>query len=174
MATVQAVPTVATVDQWYKEKILPTRTAWAGFSPNRVWRGPRSFFTDNAPDPNGLCGDVAAYVDERFFEDLGYYHTQEGYQLGAVLWTGSVLNHIANVMMEKGKTAPQTYRWDRKTASAVPVGKSGKYGSTTLLALPVYDLYYKKARMPLKNWWSFLDAEMDGTIKIAPLSAIGD
>jgi len=79
MATTANQPTLAAVDRWFRERVLPARTAYAGFSPNRLWKGPVSLVRGNEEDPNGLCGDAALYVHERFFADFGDYRTSEGH-----------------------------------------------------------------------------------------------
>jgi hypothetical protein len=173
MSGPKPMPTLAAVDEWFKDSILPARTAFSGISPNRVWKSPKAILKGNTEDPNGLCGDTTYFVQESFYAKFGDYRTSDGYHMGVVLWEGSVSNHIANVLMEQSKTRTQSYRWNPKTASALSVGPA-QYSSSALLALPVYDLYYKKKRTTLKSWWSLLDAHMGGTIKIALLHNIDD
>lgn len=164
---------LADTKTWFEQTIIPQRTASAGFSFNRLWKSPRALFKGNIEDPDGLCGDAAAYVYERFFNDFGDYITTDGFQIGMILWNGRISNHIANVMLVKKKTAPETYKWDSKRRVAVSAASGGQYTSSQLLKLYVYDLYYKQTST-VQLWWKDLDSSMGGTVKIALLHNIED
>lgn len=166
MATLVKLPTLPEANRWFVEKIIPRRTTNSGFSPNRVWKGPRGIVMGNTEDPNGLCGDAAIFVFEQFFADFGDYRTRDGHQIGLVLWDGLILNHIANVMLVEGKVSPQTYEWTYRATWPHLVGGKGEYRTTQLLSLTVYDLYYKKGPMPLAQWWSDRDAARRGSVRL--------
>ena len=170
MANTQSLAATKT---WFENTIVPQRAASAGFSLNRLWKSPLALFRGNTEDPDGLCGDAAAYVYERFFTDFGDYITTDGFQIGLVLWNGRISNHIANVMLAKKKTAPETYKWDSKRRVAVSTAGVAQYTSSQLLKLYVYDLYYKKAST-VELWWKDLDGAMGGSVKIALLHNIDD
>jgi hypothetical protein len=159
-------PSMATVKTWFKDKVISRRTASAGFSGNRLWKSPQAIVRGNTEDPNGLCGDAAAYVAEAFYKDLGSYETSDGFQIGVVLWSGTITNHIANALLLK-KPYPQSYRWNATAKAAVqsPPTAAG-YSSAYLLRVVVLDLYYKEAPQTLETWWKERSAAMDGTIKI--------
>lgn len=170
--------------KWFSNDIIPQRTTSAGFSGNRLWKSPRAIFSGNIEDPNGLCGDAAAFVVDEFFNEYNDYITSDGYQIGLVLWQGSFSNHIANLMLLKNKTGPETYKWDAEKKSAVLIknprycspGKnqpSSSYTSSDILGLYVYDLYYKKITS-VKDWWFSLDSDFGGHIKIGQLHNIDD
>ncbi len=174
MGATIVLPDLAEVDTWWEKTVLPKRTASSGFSPNRLWKGPLSIVRGNNEDPDGLCGDAASYAYEQYFKDFGDYRTRDGQHMGLVLWEGSVMNHIANVLLVASKTAAQKYRWNTKTGTAESVDGKGQYGASAFLALPVYDLYYKAKRQTLKTWWSSLDSSMGGTVKVALMHSIDD
>src|SRR6267378_2305571 len=97
------VPTLAEADSWFETKVIPQRTTRAGFSANRVVKTPRSTIMGNTSDPNGLCGDASLFVLETFDKAFPktFRDTADGYTLGLILWEGTILNHIANVMLPK-------------------------------------------------------------------------
>lgn len=161
-------PTLAKVDLWFNSEVLPRRTVRAGFSLNRVWKGPRDLVKGNREDPDGLCGDAVMFVFEEFLRKFdASFDTADGYFLAAILWDGTVLNHIANVMLKKDKVSTQTYRWDSVKNAAVATTEKGQYDTKELLSLRVYDLYYKKI-MNVNQWWYSLDHAKGGTIRLAP------
>ena len=159
-------PTLKEADDWFNDTILPKRTASAGFSANRVWKSPRDLVKGNTEDPDGLCGDAAAFVYEELSTESGDYTTSDGYHLGLVLWKGAITNHMANVMLVRTKIAVQQYSWDAKKRAVVSVSGKAQYGTTELLTLHVYDLYYKNKATSLEVWWKARDASQNGTIKL--------
>jgi hypothetical protein len=167
----KVAPTLEQTKAWFKDSVLPKRTAAAGFSTNRLWKSPRALVRGNTEDPNGLCGDAAAFVVEEFLRKFGQLHTADGFFLGVILWEGSISNHIANVMLIRNKTSPESYKWNSKTRIAVPVGE-GSYTSAQLLGLQVLDLYYKKEHHVL-DWWKGLASGMSGKVKIGTYANIG-
>jgi hypothetical protein len=158
--------TLVETKEWFKNTIIPKRIASAGFSPNRIWKSPLAIMKGNTEDPNGLCGDAAAYVIDEFDKEYDTDSTTDGYLIGVILWKGSISNHIANVMLMKGKVGPEIYKWDKTSRSArSAILTAASYTSFDLLRLYVYDLYYKKATT-VEDWWKDLDSDMGGTIKI--------
>src|SRR5690606_40034788 len=102
--------TLADVDEWFDKKILPARTASPGFSGNRIVKGPRAVIFGNRPDPNGVCGDAAYYVSDKYVENSKFaVNTKDGYTLGRIVWEGLVFNHTANVMLTAHATYNQNY-----------------------------------------------------------------
>lgn len=71
------------------------RTAWAGFSPNRIWKGPKALAAGNSEDPDGLCGDASVFMSEAFYKECGDDDTTDGFTLARILWNGTVGNPIA-------------------------------------------------------------------------------
>ena len=160
--------------KWFEQIIIPKRTARAGFSGNRLWKSPRALIFGNSDDPDGICGDAASFVVENFYNEYGDYNTSDGFTIGLVVRKGDILNHMANVMLQKGKVGPETYKWDntmRRAISMAPTPSS--YVSSDLLRLSVYDLYYKKIST-IEAWWRNLDSKMNGSIKIGQLYSIED
>lgn len=160
---------------WFKTEILPKRTTSAGFSANRIVKSPRGLLMGNQIDPNGLCGDAAAYVWETFFDTFTSDQTSDGHQMVMVRWDGVILNHIAIIMVPKDKSQDQKYilKGDSLLQSLGKQGGKATFDKTSLFALPVYDLYYKK-RTTLGPWWEDLDEGKDGSIVIATYSSISD
>ena len=64
------------------------------------------------------------------------------------------------------KIVPQKYKWDAKKKLVSCISKAGQYGTTELITLHVYDLYYKKKAISLEMWWKELASYMGGTIKL--------
>jgi hypothetical protein len=173
-----ATPSLADIDAWFDKKVLPQRTAWSGLSPNRVYKTPHRLFAGNESDPNGPCGDTTLFVFDSYdatFKTAVW--TSDGYQLGAILWNGLVLNHIANVMLPKAAARLRTFVMAgampvpraaaglQQRASFVPKAKSASdLDGKQLLTLRVYDLYYKK-RTTVGAWWKDLD-EMKGEVTV--------
>ncbi|MEP6503780.1 MAG: hypothetical protein ABJD97_10635 [Betaproteobacteria bacterium] len=173
VATKTVKPLAETKD-WFVKTIVPKRTAAAGFSGNRLWKSPIALVRGNSEDPNGLCGDTSAFVVEAFYDEFDNYTTSDGYLIGLVLWEGKFSNHIANVMLVKGKVGPEIYSWSSTTHAAVSkTPTTSSYSSGDLLRLNVYDLYYKRATT-VEAWWKDLDSGMGGTLKIGQLSSISD
>jgi hypothetical protein len=158
---------LADADQWFDTEVIPKRTAWSGGSPNRIWKSPRDWVTGNQSDPNGLCGDTSSYVDDQMWNDFQTKVTDDGYELVVILWDGKVLNHIANVMAVKGKTAVQEYKMTNGVLTLV--SGTQQYTQADLFGLHVYDLYYKK-RTTVGAWWKDQDGDYGGTLKLAPIS----
>lgn len=168
-------PMLPLVDNWFDKTVVPARTAWSGLSPNRVYKSPRAYAVGNESDPNGLCGDATQFVVEKFETTFSETWTPDGYRLCVVLWSGLVANHMANVMLPRGKSEEQEFRYQGGTLIR-PVVKPGRLlgGSPTfapstlteaeLLSLHVYDLYYKR-RTNLGTWWEELDGK-SGTLKV--------
>lgn len=163
-------PSLAEIDAWFDRKILPQRTAWSGLSPSRVYKTPQRWFTGNQSDANGLCGDATLYVFDSY--DATYkttVWTSDGYQLGAVLWKGVATNHMANVMLPKAAARYQTfvlvgnvpmsraaYSLQQRASFVAKDRGAANLAGKDLLALHVYDLYYKK-RTTVGAWWEDLD-----------------
>jgi hypothetical protein len=164
------IPSLADVDDWFDNQIIKTRTAAAGFSLNRIINGPRALISGNRSDANGLCGDAASYVVDRFIDDLSVQKTSDGYMIGCILWKGAILNHIANVMLASGKAAKQTYEavGDHLNLKQ-PVKGDPQYSMNELRGLHVYDLYYKK-RSTVGAWWKERDDGLGGAITVALMS----
>lgn len=166
-------PSLAEVDAWFDKTILPARTAWSGLSPSRLYKTPHRLVAGNQTDPNGLCGDTSSYVADEFNKAFRDLWTTDGYQIGMVLWEGLVANHIANVMLPRAKAVKQSFYYQGGVLIR-PVVKASLLGSPTyaastlteaeLLALHVYDLYYKK-RTTLGPWWEDLDRK-GGTVTV--------
>jgi hypothetical protein len=167
-------PSLSDVDTWLDSGILRARTTNAGFSPNRIINGPRAIIMGNQSDPNGLCGDAAAYVVDRFIADMSVSKTSDGYAMGLVLWQGAILNHIANIMLVSGKTEKQSYEavGDHLNLKKPLKGKS-LYNMGDLSNLHVYDLYYKNRSNAL-DWWKDRDSSLGGCITFGIMSNIAD
>jgi len=163
---VAKLPTLAKADDWFNDTILPKRTASPGFSANRIWKSPRDLVKGNTEDPDGLCGDAADFVYEQFWRDFNDYATNDGFQIGLVLWKGALLNHMANVMLVRTKIGVQEYSWDSKKRTIAFVSGRSQYSTTEFLTLHVYDLYYKKRATTLEAWWKARDANQSGTVKV--------
>lgn len=146
------LPTLGETRKWFAETILPQRTAWAGLSPNRMWKTPGSYITGNVPDANGLCGDAALFTAETYWDEFKDYTTADGYIIGMVLWEGMVLNHMANIMLPRTGAGAKTYK-----GSPLP--------PATVLSLTVLDLYYKKTS-DLREWWRARDEKFGGKITV--------
>ena len=164
--TIGKSPTLAQTDDWFNDTILAKRTASAGFSANRIWKSPRDLVSGNTEDPDGLCGDAAAFVYEQFWRNFNDYATSDGFNIGLVLWKGTVLNHMANVMLLRTKIAVQEYSWDSTKRAIKLVSGKAQYSTTEFLTLHVYDLYYKKKQTTLESWWKARDASQSGTVKL--------
>jgi hypothetical protein len=159
-------PTLTQTDDWFNDTILPKRTASAGFSGNRIWKSPRDLVKGNTEDPDGLCGDAADFMYEQFWRDFNSYETGDGFHMGLVLWKGTLVNHMANVMLVRTKIFVQEYSWDsKKRAISLTSGKA-QYNTTEFFTLHVYDLYYKKKATTLEMWWKARDASLSGTVKV--------
>lgn len=161
--------TLADVDNWFDEKILPARTASPGFSGNRIITGPRAIAFGNQPDPNGVCGDAAYYVADKYVGNRDFaVYTTDGYTLGRIVWEGLVLNHTANVMLKKGATYKQVYEMKAGGTLVLLNRAKNQEGlkKDELFALHVYDLYYKK-RTTVGPWWKDLDSSYGGKLTIA-------
>lgn len=166
-------PTLTEADKWFTDKVVPLRTASAGFSINRVWKGPLSFVKGNDEDPNGICGDAALFVFEEFYRQFGDYTTTDGYRIAMVLWQGAISNHIANVMLPAAKAGAQKFSWDTRSRALTCLSGVCRYNSHDLFALHVYDLYFKKSSS-LEQWWRDRDSSMDGTLKLGMPTTIDD
>ena len=165
-------PSLADIDAWFDRTILPQRTAWSGVSPNRLYKTPHRIVAGNQSDPNGLCADTTLFVFDSFdatFKTTVW--TSDGFQLGAILWNGFMLNHMANVMLPRAAARLQTFVMVGNTpmsrttyslqqrASFVAKAKSAAdLEGRQLLNLHVYDLYYKK-RTTVADWWEDLDSK---------------
>ena len=152
-------PSLADVDAWFDKKVLPQRTASAGFSFNRIYKSPAGIFKGNEADANGLCGDATSYVLEAYGKAYPRtYTTSDGYLMGVVLWEGLVLNHIANVMLPKDSAFKQGF--EKKAGTPVPLTSSGSKAKLLnyagFIKLRIYDLYYK-TRTTLGPWWDDRD-----------------
>lgn len=162
-------PDLREVISWFESDMVPKRTAAAGFSGNRLWKTPAMWIRGgNVEDPNGLCGDAAWYLHEQFWQAFNGYHTRDGFQIGMVLWEGTVLNHIACVMRVKNKASRRTYTYDARARKAKCEGGDGEYGTSELMRLAVLDLYYK-THSDLRTWWKDRD-DLDGTVTLSNLS----
>jgi hypothetical protein len=178
------LPTLPTLDEakkWFVEKVIPLRTAARGYSANRLWKSPIALVRGgNEEDPNGLCGDVADFVSQEYRRWYNDFRTSDGYILGLVLWEGGLQNHIANVMLLQSKTSKERYTYDSSKqqiklfappkATMTPVRgtgeRTGQYNTVTLLALWVFDLYYKMPPHTLGHWWSDRDMSRSGMVTI--------
>jgi hypothetical protein len=158
------LPTLVEASKWFEEKVIPQRTAAAGFSGNRVWKTPRSLFTGNTEDPNGLCGDAALFVAEEFYRTFNDYRTSDGHIIGMILWKGTMLNHVANVMLKSSATSLATFSYNSTTRSTRSGSDKSQYDTSALFKLQVLDLYYKKVS-DLKQWWDDRDG-LGGTVQI--------
>lgn len=168
-------PLLAQVDLWFDREIVPKRTAWAGFSPNRIYKTPNRLFAGNKSDPDGLCGDASTFVIEAFNDTFNYPWTPDGYQIGLALWEGAFSNHIASAMLLQKKTALQEFRYVGGVLIR-PTLKQGKllggspaFAATTmteaeLLDIHIYDLYYRK-RTNLGSWWEEIGGKR-GTVRL--------
>ena len=163
------------VDNWFDTKVVKARTTRSGFSYNRIINGPRGLIMGNQPNPNGLCGDAAAYVADEFLsdKDIPDVTTSDGYTIGVILWDGTVLNHIANVMLVSDKTSKQNYKAMGKFLKLQTNTKEKAYDMETFSKLHVYDLYYKKRTNAL-DWWKSLDDSLGGTITLSTMSNMSD
>jgi len=172
-------PPLIEVDRWYETAMLPKRTAAAGFSGNRAWKSPRGWVKGNEDDPNGLCGDVSTFLAHAFEDEFRDLYTTDGFQLGMILWNGTVLNHIANVMLPKDKAVRQKF----VTVGVITTNMSGdnawkrlhkrpsvqaKYllSGPELMKVRVYDLYYKMKPTTVDKWWRHCDGGMNGTVEV--------
>ncbi len=145
------------IDSWFDMTVVPKRTTFSGFSPNRISKSPRGIFFGNQSDANGLCGDASEFVIDAFDAAFLTPFTPDGYQIGMVLWKGYIANHIANVMLPSRKAFMQEFRYVAGTLTG-PTSAPTTLTEAELLSLRVYDLYYKN-RTTLGAWW----AKMDGT-----------
>ena len=172
-------PPLIEIDRWFVTAMLPKRTTVAGFSGNRLWKTPRDMFTGNVEDPNGLCGDCATFVTNEFDKIFRDRDTPDGYQLGMVLWNGTVLNHIANVMMPTAKSTRQKFVTVGKATTNLSGDNAWKHANKIksvqarylitgpeVLGLRVYDLYYKMKPTTLGAWWKDRDGGMNGTVEV--------
>ena len=159
------LPTLAEATEWFKEKVIPRRTTVSGFSGNRLWKTPMALVRGNTEDPNGLCGDTTSFVAEEYYRQNKDYRTSDGYIIGMVLYEGSILNHIANVMLVESMIRKETYTYDSKTQTATATDGKGRYDTPSLFRLQVFDLYYKQAQ-DLRTWWKDQDSDFGGTITI--------
>src|SRR6266404_9476878 len=139
MAPTQKTPKLYQTRDWFNSSVVPQRTAYSGLSPNRLWKTPISLVMGNAPDPNGLCGSAASFVGDQFFDRFDGYVTSDGYQIGMVLWVGSVFNHMANIMLLQGRTGLQKYQFNPSKQLLTCVSGTGQYNSAMLFSLDVFD-----------------------------------
>lgn len=169
-------PNVAEVKTWFKSEVIPKRTTSAGFSVNRIVKGPRAMVFGNQSDPNGLCGDVTSYVADAYFDKYFSYQTTDGFEMLMLLWEGTLLNHIANVLIPVKSTQEQIYKI-RGTESLQLIGQEvagvKTFNKNDLFGLVVLDLYYKKITT-VEDWWKDLDSSFDGLIGIAKESSMDD
>ena len=174
------LPTLDEAKEWFADKVIPMRTAKAGFSANRTWKSPERLITGNTEDPNGLCGDTTLFVAEEYYRQFKDYRTSDGFIIGMILWDGEVLNHIANVMLRQGRTSKEQYVYDSARreakllapeATRICIPKSGQYNNASLLTLWVFDLYYKAKPQTLGSWWTNQDSARGGVITIGEMSA---
>jgi len=174
------LPTLDEAKEWFVKKVIPLRTAKAGYSANRTWKSPQRWITGNTEDPNGLCGDTTLFVAEEYYRQFKDYRTSDGFIIGMVLWDGEVLNHIANVMLRQNRTSKEQYVYDSARqeakllvpeATRICIPKSGQYNNASLLTLWVFDLYYKEKPQTLGSWWTGRDSRRGGVITIGELAA---
>jgi hypothetical protein len=184
------LPTLAEAKKWFVEKVIPMRTAARGYSANRFWKTPRGWLSGNTEDANGLCGDATLFVAEEYYRQYKDYRTSDGYIIGMVLWDGGgklQQNHIANVMLLQDRTRKETYIYDSaKQQTRIPPSahtmhpvrsaprRLGQYNTASLLALWVFDLYYKMPPHTLGHWWTDRDRARDGVITIGLQTAFMD
>jgi hypothetical protein len=162
------LPTLAEATKWFKDKILPLRTAAAGLSGNRLWKSPAGIVRGNAEDPNGLCGDTTLFVAEEYYRTYKSYQTSDGYIIGMILYGSSMsemLNHIGNVWLVYGKHRKETYTYDPTKQAIKAVSGGGQYDTASLFKLTTFDLYYKKAQ-DVKSWWRDRDTFFANEITI--------
>jgi hypothetical protein len=160
----QTLPTLAETHTWFKTKVVPKRTASAGFSGNRIWKSPTSLITGNVEDADGLCGDAALFTVEEFYRTFDDYRTSDGHIMGMILWNGIVLNHVANVMLKNSLSSMETYSYDSSKRTVKSGAAKPQYNTSALFKLTVLDLYYKEISN-LKTWWENQD-DLGGKIQI--------
>ncbi len=111
------------------------------------------------------------YVSDRALDDLSIGTTRDGFVLGVILWENFIIqNHIANVMLIKGKTGQQKYvaNGDHLKLTGPP-NTSPQYDFSDLANLHVYDLYYK-VRTDAKAWWQMRSSSLSGEITLSLIS----
>ena len=172
MASLKTI-SLAEVDAWFDKEVQLKRTAAKGLSVNRIWKAPRDW-AGNRPDPNGLCGDTAAFVADEYVRR--FTATKDGFQIGMILWDGTVTNHIANVMLINAKTFKQSYVMlgqqlcrimvDPRTDTRGNRNFREGYDRGALFPLHVYDLYYKE-RLTVGTWWEKRDGAFGGSVTLA-------
>jgi hypothetical protein len=129
-------------------------------------------------DANGLCGDTTLFVAEQYNRDFKDYRTSDGWIVGMILWEGGNfgVNHIANVMLLQVKSRLERYTYDPSKGQTelfvpgletrVSFEKRAQYETAPLLALCIFDLYYKEQPCPLRQWWTYRSASLGGMITI--------
>jgi hypothetical protein len=160
-----AAPTLVESDTWFNGTIIPKRTAAAGFSGKRLWKSPRALVKGNTEDPDGLCGDAAAYVCVLDRVRRLHHKRRIPHRSGSVAGRIHEPYGECNVGPDP-RSRFSNYSWDAKKRAIVLVSRKAQYGTTELLTLHVYDLYYKKKATTLEMWWKGRDSDQDGTIKL--------
>jgi hypothetical protein len=189
----QPVPSLADIDQWFDNTVLPKRTAWGSdYAPRRFYTTPRGLIKRaNTPDPNGLCGDAVSYVFDRLEKYYGLGPTSDGYIMGVALWEGLIQNDSTAVMLPKVSAYKQVFRKFGGPSDArfipgrpvqpviLPIRDAVGTGTNSrpltvqdFLNLHVYYLYGKK-RTTIEDWWKGDGSERQVTIgKISEFKAL--
>jgi len=143
---------LAIVDQWFDEKILPMRrTDWFCGNPFAL-----------VSNPNGVCSQATQFVFDKYLNDFVSTVTTDGYMMGQIVWTrfedfspGFFNNHTAAIMIKKDKiNSDKSYLHKYELINGklyAMMEGNPQYSEQELLQLHVYDLF-KKRRVTLKEW----------------------
>jgi hypothetical protein len=156
------------VEVWFLNLIVPKRTWPGGMNLRRIYVGPRAIFLGNTPDPNGLCGDAAKFLEQEFINTFLQY-TQTGESLRRILWRSSPWNHIANIFVPMTILSLIKYECRNNQVTAL----QGSFPYSSVRDLTVIDLYYKQV-YTVEKWWIDRGSGKKGSIEIGLEHEVGD
>ena len=162
-------PTLQEIEVWFTNVIIPKRTAAAGVNTHRIYAAPRALFLGNSPNPNGLCGDAAAFVEQELANTF-LNHTSAGHAFRRILWRSSPFNHEANVVVPTAGMVLLQYETDQNLIYGL---QAGQVAYSVIQDCPVLDLYYKKV-YTVDSWWQARSSPRKGKIEIGREHEIGD
>ena len=161
-------PTMQEVEVWFRYLVVPRRTAGQGMNTHRIYRGPIGIFLGNTPNPNGLCGDAALFVEQEF--RTAFLHgSQTGQAWRRILWQASPWNHTANILVPSsgyGLLRYESWHFD------VPLYQKGELPYDIVKHWTVFDLYYKQI-YTIHRWWHARGAPLAGAIEIGMEAEVG-
>jgi len=161
-------PTLDEAEVWFVNVMLPKRTWRGGMNLRRVYVGPRAIALGNTPDPNGLCGDAAKFLEQEYVGSFLQY-TRSAESLRRILWRSFPWNHMANIFVPMTIFGLQKYECTGNQVTAL----QGGVPYSSVRDFRVLDLYYKQV-YTVDKWWMDRGSGKKGTIEIGLEHEVGD